>query len=110
MSRFFRTTLLAALLAVALLAPSASACPMCKDTVANSPAAADGTGGGTNALGNQPSSLPGGFNASIYFMLTAFLGVLGFVGFTLYRAARQTAPRPGFPVAAAQAAQAAGNP
>jgi hypothetical protein len=49
-----------------LLLPAglALACPMCKDSIPNSDA-------------SQASSLPGGFNASVYYMLTGFFVTLG---------------------------------
>jgi hypothetical protein len=60
--------LLMLILTAALLLPtSAIACPMCKDSIAETEAQAG-------------SSLPGGFNASIYLMLGSFIGALGICG------------------------------
>ena len=42
----------------------AHACPMCKESIPNSDA-------------QQASSLPGGFNASVYYMLTGLFVTLG---------------------------------
>ena len=61
----FRRMLAAAIVALALLAgpTPAPACPTCKDSIPNSDA-------------QQASSLPGGFNLSIYYML-ASVGLVG---------------------------------
>ncbi len=62
-----RKTFLASAVALSLLfAASASACPNCKETIANNPV-------------EQASNLPGGFNHSIYFMLGGLFVVGGFV-------------------------------
>jgi hypothetical protein len=62
-----RRRLFATILALTLLpAGLAEACPNCKDSIPNSNA-------------QQASSLPGGFNHSIYFMLGGLLLVGGFV-------------------------------
>ena len=66
----------------------ASACPFCKDSIPSSDA---------QAMGGVPS----GFNNTIYLMLGGMFSVLGFVVFTLARAARTTMPpagHRGFPV------------
>ncbi len=76
----------------------ASACPNCKDSVASA-TTGDGSSG-TATSTNPGGGLPSGFNISIYLMLTAFLGVLGFVGYTLYRAANPAPARRGFAVVA----------
>lgn len=70
--------LLSFVLAVGAATPDASACPNCKDSIGTAASEDTGTGG-------PSAGLPGGFNTSVYIMLTAFAGVLGFVGFTLYR-------------------------
>ncbi|HEX4795662.1 MAG TPA: hypothetical protein VH370_17870 [Humisphaera sp.] len=61
-----RVSPLLSILLVLLLCGVATACPMCKDSVANGDAA--GTG-----------ALPNGFNTSIIVMLTGFLSVVGLV-------------------------------
>jgi hypothetical protein len=62
-----RRRLLATVLALALLpAAAATACPNCKDSIPMSDA-------------EQASSLPAGFNRSIFFMLGSFFVVGGFV-------------------------------
>ena len=62
-----RRALAATFLALALLpAGAASACPNCRDSIPNNDAP-------------QASSLPGGFNTSIYFMLGGLFLVGGFV-------------------------------
>lgn len=73
----------------------AVACPNCKDSVPTGASEASG-------MGDVSGGLPGGFNTSIYVMLTAFVGVLGFVGFTLYRGIRGPGGR-GFDVQTAAA-------
>ena len=91
MRRFIVIAILALLPAIAI---PVDACPNCKDSVATG--ASDASG-----MGDASGGLPGGFNASIYIMLTAFAGVLGFVGFTLYRGVRGPTRR-GFDVAPSQ--------
>jgi len=65
----------------------AMACPACKDSVPNSDAQAAG-------------SVPGGFNNSVYFLLSGFLTVLGCVIAFIIRTVRgSTNSRgPGFPI------------
>ena len=79
-------------LAVAASAPFVDACPNCKDSIPMG--SSENSGGGDSSGG-----LPGGFNTSIYVMLSAFVGVLGFVGFTLYRGVRGAHVPRGFEVA-----------
>lgn len=80
-----------AVLAIHSFANVASACPNCKESIPMG--ASQDTGSGDSSAG-----LSSGFNTSIYVMLSAFVGVLGFVGFTLYRGVRGgPAPR-GFDV------------
>ena len=62
-------------LIVLLTAQAALACPMCKDSIANTDAASAG-------------NLPGGFNTSIFIMLGAFLGVLGMVAGVIVKGIR----------------------
>ena len=87
MRKSLHLALLSLVLAFGAAAPAASACPNCKDSIGT--AASEDTGAGGPSAG-----LPGGFNTSVHIMLTAFIGVLGFVGFTLYRGVRGSpAPR-----------------
>ena len=51
------------------------ACPFCKDSVPNSDA-------------QQAGGVPSGFNNTIYIMLAALIGMVGFVSFTLVKGAR----------------------
>ena len=81
--------LLTLVLTLGAFAAPASACPNCKDSIGT--AASEDTGAGGPSAG-----LPGGFNTSVHIMLTAFIGVLGFVGFTLYRGVRGSAQPRGF--------------
>ena len=67
MRSVMRRKLFAMILAMVLLPTGfASACPNCKDSIPNSDA-------------QQASNLPGGFNASIFFMLGGLFAVSGFV-------------------------------
>jgi hypothetical protein len=68
-------TLLLSLAFVLTLSALASACPACKDTIANSDAAGTPT-------------VAGAFNSSIYVMLGAFLGVLGMVAGVIIKGIR----------------------
>jgi len=71
-----------------VMTTAAWACPLCKDSVPNSDAEAAG-------------NVPGGFNNSVYFMLTSFCLVLGMVTFNLVKAAKSNRPPrggPGFPL------------
>ena len=54
---------------------AASACPMCKDTIAE------------NAQ-QEAALLPSGLNASIYLMLGSFLGALGLCGGVIAKAVK----------------------
>ena len=92
MHRTFIAYVFLGVLAIAAQADFASACPNCKDSIPMG--ASDNSGGGDPSAG-----LPGGFNTSIYVMLSAFVGVLGFVGFTLYRGVRGAPVSQGFEVA-----------
>ena len=53
------------------------ACPMCKDSIPTSDAA-------------QAGSLPGGFNTSVYIMLTSLIGVIGLVSGVIYKGIAST--------------------
>ena len=81
--------ILTLVLAFGAIAPTASACPNCKDSIGTAASEDTGTGG-------PSAGLPGGFNTSVYIMLAAFGGMLGFVGFTLYRGATGTPLPRGF--------------
>ncbi len=85
MGRF--TPILVVVLTLTLTA-AAMACPMCKDSVPSSDAQSAG-------------ALPGGFNNSIYIMLSGLFCVIGMVALTLVKATRSSgAARTGrgFPV------------
>jgi len=68
---------LAALAVVALVA-TASACPTCKDAVAN-----DNPGGAQGAFAGDAA---GGFNHAIYFTLATVFSIIGGLGWRVYRA------------------------
>ena len=72
------TPVLTALTLIALVAV-ASACPTCKDAVAdNSPGGAQGATSGGDAAG--------GFNHAIYFALASVFSIIGGLGWRVYRA------------------------
>ena len=76
-----RRSLAAAVLTLVLLTPAlAPACPSCRDSIPNSDA-------------QQASSLPGGFNLSIYYMLGSVGLVGGLVIRMIVREARATDSR-----------------
>ena len=64
---------------ILLIVGAASACPMCKDSLATAKNDMQNTGG---------ASVGGGFNNSIYMMLVGFLGAVGLVTFNLVRGIR----------------------
>jgi hypothetical protein len=65
---------------VSLLACNfASACPMCKDSIPN---------GESNAA--QAGSLPGGFNTSVYFLLSGLFATIGLMTLGLVKGIRST--------------------
>jgi hypothetical protein len=72
----WRTLVLVAILTISLCG-LASACPMCKDSIPSSDAA-------------QAGSLPGGFNTSVYIMLTALISVIGLVSGIIYKGITST--------------------
>ena len=88
--RLMRNLAMTFVFAVASCTSVASACPLCKDSIPNEENKPAETADLKNPLRQveAEASLPGGFNSSVYFMLSAFVGVLGFVGLTLYRGAR----------------------
>jgi hypothetical protein len=72
--------IVAFVLSVSLLACNfASACPMCKDSIPN---------GETNAA--QAGSLPGGFNTSIYILLSGLFATIGLMTVGLVKGIRST--------------------
>lgn len=86
--------IIVALLAVGLilaLHTSASACPLCKETV-SSDKNDDGPGGaGVGGFGGEGGGgLPGGFNTSVYLLLGAFFVVLGGLIAGVFRAIKST--------------------
>ena len=91
-----RLTLTAIILGALLLpARAVTACPMCKDTISDTAAVAqpqDRTAG-------PQASLPGGFNFSIYYMLTGLLCTIGLVAGVITKGIRDSnsAMRRGFP-------------
>lgn len=69
-----RLILIVALL-IATLPAIAPACPMCKDSI------------GSGETGDA-TSVPNGFNASIYLMLGTFISALGICGGAIVKACR----------------------
>jgi hypothetical protein len=80
-TRRLATALLASGLVLATALP-AIACPLCKDTIANTGAAGNPNGGGPG--------LPSGFNTSIYYMLGGLFAVLATGGYFVVRTIRTT--------------------
>jgi hypothetical protein len=74
------TPILTVLVVCLLIVGAASACPMCKDSLASAKNDMQKVGGG---------SVGGGFNNSIYAMLGGFFGALGIVAFNLFRGGRR---------------------
>lgn len=73
-----------------MLAGAAAACPMCKDSIPASDA-------------QQAASLPGGFNASIFYMLGGLFGVMGLLATIIVKGVRSsTKPVNGFPITTPQ--------
>ena len=95
MTRRWRPTFAAALLAVVGFASAASACPMCKDSIKDTAAVP------LNGMGGGPSSgLPSGFNVSVYLMLVGAFGVMGFITRVIVKGVRDAniTVNAGFPV------------
>jgi hypothetical protein len=92
-----RITPLLALFVVLAFTGVASACPMCKESISDTPAAAGP--GGPNGMGGG-TGLPTGFNYSVYILLGGFLGTLGLVTGVIIRTVRATPATGGrgFPV------------
>ena len=65
------------LIGIAAFVQSAGACPMCKDSIPNSDAA-------------QASSLPSGFNTSVYYMLGGLFVTIGLVTSAIVKGVRST--------------------
>jgi hypothetical protein len=64
------------------LAPIASACPLCKDSILEAEDGAESD--------HDPDRLSAGYNYSIYFMLLVPFTLCGAVGFLIYRTTRPT--------------------
>jgi len=62
---------------IGLATSAASACPMCKDSIAHSDAQAAG-------------ALPSGFNYSVYYMLAGLFLTIGLVSTTIVKGIRST--------------------
>jgi hypothetical protein len=73
-------TVFLVLLVIVLVTTAATACPMCKDSLATAKNDMQSTGG---------ASVGGGFNNSIYTMLLGFFGAVGLVAFNLVRAIKR---------------------
>ena len=80
------------LLAAATAAP---ACPMCKDSIANDEVAATSL---HDSYTSNGQNISGGINASVYLMLGALLGMMGFVSTVLVKGVRGANARRGFPI------------
>ena len=80
MKRFYPlVTVLLVLTITLLIVGAASACPMCKDSLATAKNDMQNTGG---------NSVGGGFNNSIYAMLLGFFAAVSLVTFNLVRGIR----------------------
>ena len=75
---------------------TASACPMCKDSIANK----EGETAQLDSMSATGQNISGGINKSIYFMLAGFLGTLALTSMVIVKGIRGgTATKPGgFPV------------
>ena len=83
--RLFSKLLLALTLTLSV-APIASACPLCKDSI---PEANDGAGDGFD-----PDRLSRGYNYTIYFMLLVPFTLCAGVGLVIYRTTRNSTTPP----------------
>ncbi len=72
----------------------ATACPMCKDTIAQN-STTQPTVAGTSTS-DDTSGLGGGFNNSVYLMLGGLVGVMGLVAFGMFRAVHSANSVPAF--------------
>ena len=86
---------LLALTLVILIAGAASACPMCKDSLAKASTDGPSSGGffSGGSVGGGGGSVGGGFNNSIYTMLIGFFGAVGVVAFNITRGIRNSGVR-----------------
>jgi hypothetical protein len=66
--------------ALTLISNIAMACPMCKDSIPNSDAA-------------QATSLPGGFNLSVYYMLVSLFVTIGMCATIITKGVKSTNAR-----------------
>jgi hypothetical protein len=66
--------------ALTLISNIAMACPMCKDSIPNSDAA-------------QATSLPGGFNLSVYYMLVSLFVTIGLCATVITKGVKSTNAR-----------------
>lgn len=76
------TAVALAVLLVFLVAPIASACPMCADAIANA---------NSSANEDDMDHFPAAMNQSIYLMLSVAYTTFGVVGFMIYRGAKRNA-------------------
>jgi hypothetical protein len=85
--------LLASLIVVAAITASASACPMCKDSVSNRE-------GETNELHDSYTTggqnIANGLNVSVYVMLGTLFGMMGLVSTVIVRGVRSSSASRGF--------------
>ena len=83
------------IIAAALTATSASACPMCKDSVSNRE-------GETNELHDSYTTggqnIANGLNVSVYVMLGTLFGMMGLVSTVIVKGVRSSSANHGFPV------------
>ena len=83
------------ILAGALTAASASACPMCKDSVSNRE-------GETNELHDSYTTggqnIANGLNVSVYVMLGTLFGMMGLVSTVIVKGVRSSGASRGFPI------------
>ncbi len=84
-----RLGLILSIVLILCLNAAVLACPMCKDSIPNSDAAAQG-------------GVPTGFNTSVYLLLGTFLGVLTLILGGIWKAVQTTPVTPrsehGFPI------------
>jgi hypothetical protein len=78
--RFFAKLLLAGCLSLPLTAASVSACPLCKEAIPEASSGAEGD--------HDPDRLSRAYNYSIFSVLGIMFGLLGGVGFMIYRTHR----------------------
>jgi hypothetical protein len=87
--------LLASLIVATALASTASACPMCKDSVSNRE-------GETNELHDSYTTggqnIATGLNVSVYVMLGTLFGMMGLVSTVIVKGVRSSNASRGFPI------------